>query len=209
LAAKIRGYHDACERTNAPAYCTSWQQYATPCLERQNWPSDDCKALREFLDFHQPVSDVKAAQAVERVKKDCDAGDAKACLDWMCGEASKPDSPGTDLQACARGRKFNVGKTWAEVNRYSLGPSGGFGSTVYCFESVDSYDDWGRPDRFRPKFIVASEGKTGTPEPPFTVQTLLRVAKNPEGGFATFAKAAAAGCDTVARQIEEEDEKRP
>ena len=209
LAAKIRGYHDACERTDAAANCTSWQQYATPCLERQNWPSDDCKALREFLEFHEPVSRANRAQAFELVKKACNAGDNKACLDWRCGDAILPDSPNKDLQACALGRRLNAGKTWAELTRYSAGPSGGFGSTVYCFKPVDSYDDWGRPARFRPTITVASEGKTGTPEPPFTVLTVLRIAKNPEGGFDTFEKAAAAGCDTVARQIEEEDDKLP
>lgn len=209
LAAKIRGYSVDCNERRLEDACRSFQHYATPCLERKNWPSEDCKALREYQDFHRPVSDARVAQAVELVKKECDAGDDKACLRWKCGEAAKPDSPNEDLQACARGRKYNFGKTWAEVNRYSMSPGGGFGSTVYCFEPVDSYDLWGHPDRFRPQFIITSSGEAGIPKPPFNVETFLRLAKNPEGGFATFEKAAAAGCDTVARQIEEEDDKLP
>src|SRR5262245_22369591 len=86
-AAGLKETVDACGAASDPN-CQPFKDVMLFCMDRKNWPSDECVALREFHAYRHGKWQLERDARSEPLRKRCeeDQTDA-ACEQWACSDA--------------------------------------------------------------------------------------------------------------------------
>jgi hypothetical protein len=189
--AEMKRLSDSCIRPRS-AECGQFQEMQRFCARQENWPTADCKALREANQQELEHLTELGNSFRERDEQRCREGDEKACR-AACSIGM--DTPPERIKTCARRLNHEVGRTWAQQGgggKSYVGRIEGESLSIVCFAMVEFRNPVGMMVSMHPFTSVTRY------QPPGSAAMGYRLDQRE---FSTLDEAAVAGCEQSAAKI--------
>jgi hypothetical protein len=179
--------------SSTSADCQEFQQLGQFCMQRANWDTADCAAMREVNSNFVNEMDRIGNNFKQRARENCSRdGDKKACDQVKC-PLDMLMMEGTDAQvrACSKYRSLPSTATWAQVGE-SKPDLGAWEGEYVCLRLVHTQNPLGQNIAIRP-FVNVNAVMDGGQLQGYKVRTKPRI----KTLFATREEAVVAGCEAA------------